>query len=664
MELTLLKDFAVIFGLSIIILFLCHRLSMPTVVGFLLTGIIVGPHGLGLISAVHEVESLAEIGIVLLLFTIGMEFSLKDLLQIKRSVVIGGSFQVLLTFAASFFIAQELGQPFGQSVLIGFLVSLSSTAIVLKVMQEKAEIDAPHGRTALGILIFQDIIIVPMILLVPMLTGTQENIVGDLLILLAKATIIIALVIISAKWVVPHLLYQIARTKNREIFMLSIIAIGITVAWLTSSSGLSLALGAFLAGLIISESDYSHQALGNTLPFRDVFVSFFFISIGMLLDLSFIFQQPGFVLSVTFGILLVKAILATAAVIILGFPIRIAILAGFAISQIGEFSFILSKAGIEYGLLSDSAYQLFLAVSILTMAITPLIMAAAPRIADAASRLPMPNRLRLGCNPIQHIQNDSGKTDHLVIIGFGFNGKNMARAVSAANIPYQIIEMNADVVRAERNNDEPICYGDATHDAVLEHAGIKDARVVAVAISDPAATRRVIAAVRRLNPTVYIIVRTRYVQELEPLHGLGANEVIPEEFETSVEIFARVLKKYLIPRDEIESFVAEIRSDGYDMLRSLSKKKASYSDFKLHLPEFEISTLRVGENSLVDGSSLTQIELRRKHGVSMLAIRRDSEMLSNPHGDAMLYAGDVVVVVGTKENISKVEHLFRSPDED
>jgi len=660
MESSFLRDIIVIFGLSIAILFVCHRFKIPTIVGFLLTGILAGPHGLGLISAVHEVEELAEVGVVLLLFTIGMEFSLKNLLQIKRSVLLGGSLQVLLTFLAGFAIATEFGTPFGQAVFIGFLISLSSTAIVLKLMQERAEIDSPHGRTTLGILIFQDIIIVPMMLFTPLLAGSQNIAGGSPSLLLAKGIAVIIFVIVSAKWIIPHLLYQIARTKNRELFLLSIISIGLIVAWLTSSAGLSLALGAFLAGLIISESEYSHQALGNILPFRDVFTSFFFISVGMLLDVGFFLRQPEFIILIAVGVLALKTIIAGGAATMLGLPVRTAILVALALSQVGEFSFILSETGLRYNLLSGNTYQMFLAVSVITMAATPFIISLAPRTAEIISRLPMPKRMKLGFDPVQLVKTES-KKDHLIIIGYGFNGKNLARAATAANIPYNIIELNAEAVRKEQLKGMPIYFGDATQEAVLEHADIRDARVVAVAISDPAATRRVTEVVRRLNPNVYLIVRTRYVQELEPLHDLGANEVIPEEFETSVEIFARVLKKYLIPKDEIEQFVDEVRADGYDMLRSLAKKQATFSDFKLHLPDIEINTFRIGVGSAADGSTLSQIELRKKHGVSMLAIRRNSETISNPHGEELLQAGDVVVVVGMKDKIAKAVTLFTGP---
>ncbi len=662
MEIPLLKDIVIIFGISIVVIFLCSRCRVPVIVGFLLTGILAGPHGLGLVKAVHEVEILAEIGVVLLLFTIGIEFSLKDLLRIKKSVLMGGSLQVLLTLLAASSIARYFGKAFGEPVFIGFLVALSSTAIVLKLIQERAEVDSPHGRTTLGILIFQDVIIVPMILVTPLLAGATGDLGGSPIVLVAKGIGIIVLVVVSAKWIVPQVLYQIARTRNRELFLLSVVVICLAVAWGTSSVGLSLALGSFLAGLIISESEYSHQALGNILPFRDVFASFFFVSIGMLLDVGFLFQQPVLIATISLCILALKAIIAGFVTIILGFPIRTAVLVGLALSQVGEFSFILSKTGIEYGLFGGNTYQLFLNVSVLTMVATPFIIALAPRMADLVLRLPLPKKIKSGLYPVQEIK-ETGKKDHLIIIGFGVNGANVARAARFADISYVIIEMNPETVRSEQARGEAIYYGDATQEAVLQHAYIKDARIVVVAINDPTATRRITEIARRLNPQVYLIARTRYLQEMRPLYELGADEVIPEEFETSVEIFSRVLAKYLIARDEIERFVAEVRSDGYEMFRSLSKKSASFSDLKFHFPDVEISTLRVDERSPLAGKSLARIELRKRYGVTVLAIRRDSQILSNPDGDMQIYANDALFVLGPPEKIAKVSSLFHNPEE-
>ncbi|MBN1843036.1 MAG: cation:proton antiporter [Deltaproteobacteria bacterium] len=662
MEILLLNDIVIIFGLSIAILFICHRLRVPAIVGFLFTGILTGPYGLGLVKAVHEVEILAEVGVVLLLFTIGIEFSLERLLQIKKSVLMGGSIQVLLTLFVTFVIARRLGQSVGESIFMGFLIALSSTAIVLKLMQERAEVDSPHGRTTLGILIFQDIIIVPMILVTPLLAGATGDSGETVLVLIAKVIGIIGLVIVSAKWIVPQVLYQIARTRSQELFLLSVVLICLAAAWITSSAGLSLPLGAFLAGLIISESEYSHHALGNILPFRDVFTSFFFVSIGMLLDIGFLFRQPGTIALIALGVLVLKPIIAGLATVLLGFPLRTSILVGLALGQVGEFSFILSKTGVQYGLLDLNIYQMFLAFSVLSMALTPFIITLAPRLADIIPRLPLPERLISGFYAVSEIKVEDRK-HHLIIIGFGVNGRHVAQAARGAGIPYAIIEMNPETVRSEQARGEPIYYGDSTQEAVLQHANIKDARIVVAAINDPAATRRITEVIRRLNPKTHLIVRTRYLQEMKPLYELGADEVIPEEFETSVEIFTRVLAKYFIPRDEIQRLVTEVRSDGYEIFRNLSKTSASFCDLKLELPDVDISTFRILQGSALIGKTLAQIELRRRYGVSVVAIRRDAQILSNPGAHTLLQPNDELFVLGPPEKIAKVTGLLHNPEE-
>lgn len=575
MRIPLLTDIVLIIGLSIFVLFIFHRLRLPTIVGFLLTGMVAGPHGLGLVKAVHEVEILAEIGVILLLFTIGIEFSLKNLLRVKRSVLLGGSLQVGLTLLSFSLFASLLGLSPQEALFIGCLVALSSTAIVLKLIQEGGEVESPYGQTSLAILIYQDIIIVPMILFTPLLAGALDTVGISFLVLLVKGVAVILIVILGAEWVVPRLLYHIAQTRSRELFLLAIIAICFTVAWLTSRLGLSLSLGAFLAGLIISESEYSPQAFSNVLPFLDLFSGFFFISIGMLLDIQFLFQQPGVILLMALGVLILKSGIAGMATALLGFPLRIVVLVGFTLSQVGEFSFILSMTGIEHGLLSGRNYQLFLAVSVLTMAATPFVIALAPKAADLALRAPLPKKLKFGLyaapgteihRPARHLK------DHLIIVGFGVNGRNVALAARMAGVPYAILEMNPETVRRERGYGEPIGYGDATQEAILDNMGVRKAKILVVAIADPAATRRITSTAKQLNPGIHIIARTRYLQEVESLYKLGAEEVIPEEFETSVEIFTRVLAKFSIPEEDIVKLVAELRSNGYEILRRLSKK--------------------------------------------------------------------------------------------
>jgi CPA2 family monovalent cation:H+ antiporter-2 len=661
MELLLLKDILIVFSLSMVVLFICHKMKVPTVVGFLLTGIMAGPYGLGLITADKEVQVLAEIGVVMLLFTIGIEFSLKELVRIKRAVLMGGSFQVLLTLSATFFFSRHFGYGLGESVFAGFLVALSSTAIVLKLLQDRAEIDSPHGQTTLGILIYQDIIVVPMILLTPFLAGKEGTFGVSLLLLLAKAIGIILLVILSAEYIVPKILYHIARTRIRELFLLSIVVMCLGVAWLTHSMKLSLALGAFLAGLTISESEYSHQALSSILPFRDLFTSLFFISIGMLLDIHFLFLKPGLVFLVFLGVLLAKSLLGMAAVLLLGQPMRTAIMVGLGISQVGEFSFILSEEGVKHGLLGGDIFQLFLAVSVLTMAATPFIIMLGHRIAEVLLLLPLPKKLKLGLYPLQGL-NHAGKKvmikDHLIVVGLGLNGRNVVRASRLAGVPYLIIEMNPETVRIEKKKDEPIYYGDAGQEAVLKHANIKEARIIVLVLSDPAATRRIALLARRLNPEVHIIARTRFLQEMEPLYKLGVNEVIPEEYETSVEIFSRVLNRYLIPRDEIDRFVTDVRSDGYEMFRRLPVDGTAFCDLQSYIPDVQINTVRVGAGSPFVGRTLSETELRKKYGVTLLAIRRDKEILSNPSADAKFEANDILVVLAPVGKLAEMAGLL------
>lgn len=666
METGLLNDIIIIFGLSIIILFTFHLTRLPTIVGFLLTGMLAGPHGLGIITAVQEVEVLAEIGIVLLLFTIGMELSLKDLWKIKKAVILGGLLQVILTILVASALTSQLGMRTGEAIFIGFLISLSSTAIVLKLLQERAEIDSPHGRTSLAILIFQDIIVVPMILLTPMLAGGTEDPGMSILLLMLKGTGIILLIILGAGWIMPDIMFQIARTRSRELFLLSVIFICLAVAWITSSLGLSLALGAFLAGLIISESEYSHHALGNILPFRDVFMSFFFVSIGMLLNIHFLIQNPEVIILMALAVIIIKALITGSATALLGYPYRTAILSGLALGQVGEFSFILSKFGVEQGFLEGESYQYFLAVSIVTMAATPFIAKIAPSAADSILKLPGLRGISPGLYPVHGNKIVDKKTqfkDHLIIVGYGVNGRNVSRAARIAGIQYIIVETNPETVRNEQEKGELIFFGEATQDAVLEHAGIKEARVLVIAISDPVATRRIISIASKINPRIQIIARTRYLQEMKPLYDLGADEVIPEEFETSVEIFVRVLKKYLIPRDVIEKFIAEVRSDGYEMFRSLAREPLNSSDLKLNIPDVEINSFKVGKSSPLAGKTLAEIELRKKFGVTLLAIRRDTETLSNPHGDIQLFAGDILIILGQPDKIALISSLFFHQEE-
>jgi len=440
---------------------------------------------------------------------------------------------------------------------------------------------------------------------------------------------------------------------------LSIVVICFGTAWLTSLAGLSLALGAFVAGILISESDYGQQALADVLPLRDLFSSLFFVSVGMLLNMGFALHHAITIGLIVMGILLGKFITGAVATLALSYPLRTAVLTGLALAQIGEFSFVLARAGLLAGLIGEEMYQVFVAAAVITMLVAPLLLGVAPAVADGAAQLPLARWLE-GKAQLNGEVRGMPLMDHVVIAGFGVNGRNVARALAVANIPYLVLEMNPETVRVERSKGTPIAYGDAAQAAVLRHAHIEAARVVVVAISDAAATRRVVELARRLNPGVYLIARTRYSQEVGPLSALGANEAIPEEFETSIEIFARVLRRYLVPREDIERQIAVIREDGYEMLRQLRTPAILFPEIHRHLADLEVETFRIGAEAPAAGRTLAELRLREQVGITVLAIQRDGGTLTNPWGGTSLQAGDLVITLGKPTQLAEAAPLFRS----
>lgn len=666
MELQILNAIVLIFGISLIVGLLFNPLRIPPLVGFILTGIIVGPNGLGIVQSLEEVNILAEIGIILLLFTIGLEFSFAHLWQMRNTLLVSGSIQVFLTFLVSFSVATLIGLPFAEAVLLGFLFALSSTAVVLRILHQRGEMSTPHGNITLGVLIFQDIIAIPMIMAIPFLASisapaaVQALSMESLSSILATDILILVILVVAAKWGVPWFLYQIARTRNRELFLLSIVVTCFGVAWLVSLAGISLTLGALLAGLLISRSEYSHQAIGSIVPFRDIFTSFFFVSVGMLLDVGFLLEHLGVVLLLIVGVIVAKGVIAAVVPTVLGYPIRTITLVGLALAQVGEFSFILSRSGLDYGILSPESYQLFLVTALITMAVTPFVIGGGPMLSDRLRRVGFLHRALDSRRPVQEPEREHLR-EHVVIIGYGVTGRNLARAAKVGGIPYVIIEINPETVRKERALGEPIHYGDATTETVLVHADIESARIAVIAINDPVSTRKIVEACRRLNPSLYIIVRTRYLIEVAPLQDLGASEVVPEEFETSLEIFTRVLNKYLIPKDRIEGLTAEIRSDTYQMLRNPQEHSPTFTDLAYQLSNVSIVTYTIDPAAPVAGKTLGEINLRRRHDVLVLAVLRGEETITNPDGETEILPNDIVIVLGAPEPVARASVLFQAP---
>jgi CPA2 family monovalent cation:H+ antiporter-2 len=663
MDTLLFNDLLVIFLLSITILFICSRARIPNIIGFLIAGIVAGPGGLGLVKGVTTVQSIAEIGVVLLLFTIGLEFSFSRLKESRRAMLLAGGLQVFSTIAVVWALAAAIGYSSNEALFIGMLVSLSSTAIVLKLLSERNQLESPYGRTVFAILIFQDLMIVPMMLITPWLGRITSS--GSTLspfLLIGGALALAVLTYAAKRWIVPVLLYQACRQKGQEFFIFAILAICFLTALFTSSIGLSFALGAFLAGMIIADSPYAMHAINSISPFRDVLSSFFFISIGMLLDVAFFITEPFLIIGIAALLIIVKALCATFATASLSYPARISVAGGLSLAQVGEFSFVLALFGLQNGAIGQTNYQIFLDATILTMVATPFLIQfsekLATRLGDRVDRF-MP------CNENLAGQLMPSLTDHIIIIGFGLNGRNIARAAKFAGIPHIILEVNPDTVIEEQDAGECIYFADATQHSALEMAGIETARVIVIVISDPLATLRIIRMAREKNPSIVIIARTRFVSEVNHLREMGADEVIPEEFETSIEIFSRILSRYLVPLDEIRKLALEVRSESYKMFRDLSVPFPGLPDLKAHMPSFEVSTIRLAPESPVTGKKLIESRWREEYHTTILAIIRNDTVTMTPPGSYSLETNDLVVIGGSFEDVrATVEAVCGNPAED
>lgn len=642
MEHGFLTDLLVVFALGGVVVYALRTLRIPPIVGLLLAGAAMGPSGLSLVADQHRVEILAEIGVVLLLFTIGLEFSIGQLASMWRVLVGGGLGQMVATILVVGLLGPLFADSWREAAFLGFLAALSSTAIVLRLLGDRAQLGSPMGRIALGVLLFQDLCIVPLMLLTPFLAGQGTGI-SDLLLTLLKAALVVVGVVLAARWLVPPVLQRVVKTRSRELFLTLILVLCLGTAWLTALAGLSLALGAFLAGLAISESEYSHQALAEAIPFRDAFGSLFFISIGMLMDISFVASQPVLVVSAVVAIVLLKTLAATGPVLLLGYPLHVALPAGLALAQVGEFAFVLSRVGRDLGLIEGDRYQLFLSASVLTMLATPGLLYLGNRLAQ---RLPQKAPVNL-----PERESEAPLQGHVVVAGYGVNGQNLTRALSATQIPYTVLEMNPETVRSARARGEPIHFGDCTKAPVLEGLGIAKARMFVVAISDASSTRQAVSLARSLNPNTYILARTRFVAEVVELRKLGANEVIPEEFETSIEIFARVLHRFDVPRNVVLDLMARVRGDMYEMLREPSAERMSLFTGLSNLEGIDVDRVAIRPGSPADGKTLSQLALRNLTGASVLAIQRAGEISLNPRADFELSEGDVLVLLGGQEQV-------------
>lgn len=654
----LLDELAIVAALAVAVTVILSRLKLPTVAGLLSAGALLGPFGLRLVKSVHAIEVLAEVGVVLLLFSIGLEFSLARLRDILRQVALGGVLQVGLTTAVTAGIAMAFGQPAGRGVFYGFAFTLSSTAIVLRALAERRELDAPHGKFIVGTLIFQDLCVVPMVLIVPLLgaAGAAGNAAVSIGLALGKAAVVVVGTVLVARFVVPKILGWVDASRSREVFLLAILALCIGTAWLTSMVGLSLALGAFLGGMVVADTEYSHRAMGDILPLRDAFVSIFFVSLGMLFDVRVVLEQPWLVGGLLAGFLLAKGLLATIAAMAMRFPSRVAWLAGVGLAQFGEFGFVLARLAQANGVVDDAGVRPLLAAGIASMFLTPLLVRAAPHI-TAGERLLAPLERLIGVRSIDEADESRKLENHVIVIGFGVAGLLTAKTLVAAGSPFVVLELNADNVRRGKELGLPVYYGDATSEEALGHAHLAEARLVVLLMNDQQAAQRVVDMLRRVAPNVPVLMRTRYLAEREGLMKMGARDVVAEEVEGAVEVIARLLRSIEVPRNVIDASIQSIRSETQTSERKQTLPRAQLGDVRA-LSELKIESVLVRENSAAAGASPVEMNLRSATGVLVVGVRRGDKLLQNPDPKAAFQAGDIVYFVGTSSAIREAQPLF------
>lgn len=663
----ILQQLVIVLGAALLAIYFLQKIKIPPIVGYLLAGILIGPGGLSLVKDPHIIEIMAEIGVIFLLFIIGLNFSLSEIARMKNYVFIAGSLQVALTILATVLITTAaVGLDLRQAIFWGFLIAMSSTAIVVRSIEYSGESRSLHGQLMIGILIFQDLAVIPIMLMVAFL-GNQGGLSWTgLAFSLAKSIAMVLALIASAHYLIPWILEKVVRSRSREVFTLTTIIVVLGTAFFAGQAGLSLAIGAFLAGIIVSDSNYSHQILSEISPLRDIFSGLFFVSIGMLVNPRLWMEQPLLSLGLGGSVILLKALLVAILTLFAGLGIRVGVLAGLGLAQIGEFSFIIAGAGIALGLMPDPMYQLFLSISVLTMAVTPLLMMLSGKLAGHSGRLSFLQRLFPGSDSSGNIKVSGNAAhpreevikDHAIIIGYGVGGRNVGRVLEQIDVKYFIVELNPRQVRALQAQDEAVIYGDAVRREVLLAAGIECAKALIVTIPDPPSARQIVALARRLNTGVDIIVRTRFVSEVDELYRLGANQVIAEEYQASLELASATMRSFDISDRIIARAREAMKQNRYNLLRVENAQSEILTAVSAIFSNASVEEISIGERVQADGKDLRSLDIRGATGAMVIAIERGGEIIANPGPDFKLGRGDKVFLFGKSNQIASARSLL------
>lgn len=655
-------DIAIILVAALVGGVIAQRLGLPLILGYILAGVVVGPSTGGItISDAHDIELLAEIGVALLLFTIGLEFSLKELAPVKRVALIGTPIQLALTILFGYGIGTLLGFGWEEAIWFGAILSVSSTAVVLKSLGEQGVMGTLSSKVIIGMLIVQDLAIVPMIILLPELSnlaqGAREVGVAGI-----EAAVFIAAMAVFGARVFPWAMEKIVGWGSRELFLVSTVAIGLGIGYVTYLFGLSFAFGAFVAGMVLSQSRYSHQALADVSPLRDIFTMLFFVSVGMLLDPAILWQEAPTVALVVLSLFIVKGLVFAGLVRAFGYGNIIPFAVGLGLFQVGEFSFVVAQLGVGIEAISQTTYAIALAVAVVTMALTPFTTRLAPLV-YGRFRERFPKELMSS----QNIP-DEGFADHIVIAGHGRIGTFVARVMSRTEQPFAIIENNPSRATAAQEAGFPVVYGDVTADAVLEAANIGRARLVILTIPDAFGTRMAVERIKALSPNSRIVARSESAEDLAELGRLGVYEAVQPEFEAGIELSRQALSQLGMGAESIQRFSDRVRSEYYapmsEALESENGHDALLSQLRRTSELIETEWVRLKRGSNLSGKNIGESEIRARTGVSVVAVVREEEILPSPGPETMLESGDVLGVLGTIEQRRSFRESFGCVHED
>ena len=636
-------DIALILVAALLGGLVARRLGLPLILGYILAGVAVGPNTGGpTVSSVHDIELLAEIGVALLLFTIGLHFSLDELAPVRRVALFGTAAQMALTIAFGYGLGRLLGFGWQEAAWFGALLSLSSTAVVLKSLSEQGVMGTLSSRVIIGMLVAQDLAVVPLIIVLPELGSLGQGL-SELGVAALRAAAFVAVMVVFGRRVLPWLMARVAAWNSRELFLISVVAIGLGVGYATYLFGLSFAFGAFVAGLVLSQSDYSHQALADVEPLRDVFAMLFFVSVGMLLDPAFLIQNAGTVALVVALVFAVKGLVFAGVVRAFGYGNIIPFAVGLGLFQVGEFSFVIARVGVEEGAISESNYSIVLSTAVITMSLTPFAMRLAPLLygrwrerfpKEAMSTFNLPER---------------GLGDHVVIAGYGRVGSFVARLLARLDQPFVVVDPNPGRADEARDSGYPVVYGDAGAEPVLEAAGVRRARLVIVTVPDPVGARLVVERARSINPNVHVVARTTTVEQLEELGRLGVYEAVHPESEAGLELGRQALSHLGVPAGDIQRFADEVRRELYAPITRQGTEGDLLAQLERASRQIETEWVRLPENSPLEGRTIGDLGVRTQTGASIVAIVRDDLVLAGPGPDVRFELGDLVGVLGTRE---------------